>query len=72
MRKLIVAAVLVLGAVGCGGDAPPPPAPRPEPPLTFDEWEKIADPEEKFNRHTLQRLPKDQFDRAKRAYPKKL
>ena len=72
MRKLIVAAALALGPVGCGEKPHPAPAARPDPPLTFDEWERIADPEEKFNRHTLRRLPKDQFDRAKRAHPKKL
>jgi hypothetical protein len=66
--RTLFTAVLFAVAVGCGGNPPPAagPGPEAESPLSYDEWKRIADPEEKFNRHTLQRLPKEARERAVR------
>jgi hypothetical protein len=74
MRTLLAAALVGLaapGLTGCGNSTAEPQAASPAPPLTFDEWNKIADPEEKFNRETLMRLPKDQREKAAKVMSKK-
>jgi hypothetical protein len=55
--------VVVGSVVGCGASAVPPPVSVKSPPLSLEEWRRMEDLEEKYNRHTLQRLPKD--DRRK-------
>lgn len=69
MRNFTIAvgvAVFALAPMGCGGSPPTGAAPGAETALTYDEWKRIEDPEEKFNRHTIQRLPKEMQQKALR------
>ena len=71
MRKFVVllSVLLVLAEVGCGSKAPPASPPK-EPPLTVAEWEKIEDPEQKFNRATMSRLPRGMAAKMMQKYKK--
>ncbi len=64
----VAVAGLAMAPAGCGGSHPTVPDPGAEPPLSYDEWRRIEDPEERYNRHTIRRLPKDAQSKALREH----
>lgn len=65
MRPTLVLVLALVGfQLGCGSSTEVAVEAAPEPKLSYAEWQKIADPEEKFNPHTVRRLPKRDRDKA--------